>query len=1107
MANTQSNQSQKDDGKKWLRYVFFMVSCVTTGAVAIGGIYGIVSTTYHAPPGGSGSGTSKSQQECIEDCLEDFGISSSITGPCKYDGKGYGGISKGKIDPIVKYLASKGYTKIAIAGIIGNWVQESGLEPNNCQNSCEDRFGGDNESCAYKETDRPDNKQCGYGLAQWTYGTRKDLMIQYNQQDGRALSDLGFQLDFFNYEADNNYPSLKTEINKDTTPEEATYTFEEIYEGAGVPAYSNRVDAANAIYKDINCDSSGDIQPIQKEGKEEGEETAEEPDSSFSGRRIIAGVPYMNQGDYKPNLPEDGCGITSGSMLSLFYVGKTENDKRANKDKVDPNNFVDDPGYKIQPGIKKYSGLESIDVKMGSTPIDTYIDSIVKLINKQIPVIIFTGYNLKEQLAAGLEPYGHIMVITGYIADEKGQLTHMVVNDPYNNYYTQNNNGQNAEYPIGDFKKNLTETQHQEGTHYYYVNKPGNGGYQPSSFPGDYDPSQTPEEYCKEKCKNVGGAVDQECVNLVLEIANDPDKYNITTNETLNVGDSCCAGFSSRVYHKAYELGANLDPSILSESTTDWAPNFATYCPAGDPNGDPFSLDATCDKDGKDIGTLIANESDLVPGDLVLWHNTYQHSTGITFTHIGILAEDGHSVYDCSGTTYRRKTRTLDSFDFAQGRRLCKTVATTTGVYDEECGNLIANIAANPSENNIQESWFANKKDKDSKYSCCAEYASTVINEAIAQGAQVHPSYQSMLDSGCHISEMNSRKTTQWTPCWVDNCNPPAEQCDDEGYEVGIKIDKVEDLLPGDIITFSDNPNDYQNGTFTHTGIIGPDGKTVYDCSGGDIREASTIESHGAFAQGRRICLSGGANSVNCNNSDNELKQKIQTILDNNSSVVNSYGIFAINNNNQACVDINGSSQKRSASTIKAAVMLKYLDENGVPSGNIDSDIRKMIRDSDNPSSNAMIDEVGGFNAINTYLQTKGLTGSSLGRKFNPATKPQSISTDPNILTAQDTAKIFMLIDNLPSDTKNYANNELKSSNHNENVPSDLFNSGKIGHKVGGLDKDSYGETVNSSGGFIEINSGKIYYGILIHAKGKDWDPSDKVISDIIQTIYDHFNQ
>jgi len=677
MSDPRQQQDQNEEGKKWLRWAFFCVSCITFSAIAYSIIYAVVGTEYHAQKGASGSNGGV-DSECMENCLEQFGITSSITGPCKYNGKGYGGIPKGKIDPIVKYLASKGYTKIAIAGIIGNWVQESGLEPNNCQNGpCESQYG-DTEACAYKDPNYNDDNQCGYGLAQWTYGSRKDRMVSYHEKTGLALSNLNFQLDFFNYEADTFYTNLKSEINKASTPEQAVYTFERIYEGAGEPAYSNRVDAANAIYQDISCDSTGTTQPIQ-EGEQPATEETESSTSSFSGRRIIAGIPYMNQNDYKPDLPSFGCGITSSSMLSEWIAKQKDKDA-----KVSPNDFLDEYGYGLIVGITEYTGYEVQDVKYSGTNIDQYISGITKLIDQQIPSVIFTGYNKGPN-----NIYGHVMLITGYITDNKGKITHIVVNDPGFNYVTKDKNGQNAEYPIAEFKKYLTDVQHYEGTHYYYINKPGNVGFLPSDLPGDYDPSMTPEEYCKKKCAtSAGGVYDSECGKIITDIAAKPNDYQLNdgSNNYFSV-NSCCAYFASKVLNKAIEKGAKIHPSYentLKENNITYITRTTWWADLGDEETEEFS------KEGKNIGIKIDNINDLKPGDIITFHRTFTENGYSNYTHTGVVSEEPGYMYDCSGTNYKGKGSYLSDYytsRFAEGRRVCLSGGGggPTGELKDEC--------------------------------------------------------------------------------------------------------------------------------------------------------------------------------------------------------------------------------------------------------------------------------------------------------------------------------------------------------------------------------------------------------------------------------------
>jgi hypothetical protein len=101
---------------------------------------------------------------------------------------------------IWNYLKGKGLNDYAIAGVIGNLYAESGLLPNNLQNSYESKLGYtdatytaavDNGTYAKFITD-----SAGYGLAQWTYSTRKSNLLKQAQAQKVSIGDLGIQLDF-----------------------------------------------------------------------------------------------------------------------------------------------------------------------------------------------------------------------------------------------------------------------------------------------------------------------------------------------------------------------------------------------------------------------------------------------------------------------------------------------------------------------------------------------------------------------------------------------------------------------------------------------------------------------------------------------------------------------------------------------------------------------------------------------------------------------------------------------------------------------------------------------------------------------------------------------
>lgn len=112
-------------------------------------------------------------------------------------------------------LISAGMTKAGAAGLVGNLEAESALNSKNLQNSYEKSLGYTDESY----TKAVDNgtyanfvKDCaGYGLAQWTYGARKQALLSYAKACGKSIGDLNMQLDFLLKELSESYPAvLKT---------------------------------------------------------------------------------------------------------------------------------------------------------------------------------------------------------------------------------------------------------------------------------------------------------------------------------------------------------------------------------------------------------------------------------------------------------------------------------------------------------------------------------------------------------------------------------------------------------------------------------------------------------------------------------------------------------------------------------------------------------------------------------------------------------------------------------------------------------------------------------------------------------------------------------
>ena len=104
------------------------------------------------------------------------------------------------------YLKEKGFSDNQIAGIMGNLQAESGLEFGRLQGD----FGKDrSKSKAYTQgvnagtTAFVKKNNIGYGLAQWTYGSRKQGLLAEAKRRGVSIDDPKLQLDYLYAEMEN----------------------------------------------------------------------------------------------------------------------------------------------------------------------------------------------------------------------------------------------------------------------------------------------------------------------------------------------------------------------------------------------------------------------------------------------------------------------------------------------------------------------------------------------------------------------------------------------------------------------------------------------------------------------------------------------------------------------------------------------------------------------------------------------------------------------------------------------------------------------------------------------------------------------------------------
>lgn len=133
-----------------------------------------------------------------------------------------------------QYLISQGYPPVAAAGIVGNLVQESGVNP----------------------IVRPGDSGSAHGIAQWR-GDRWSGLQDYAKQNRGSVNDLNTQLGYLDYELRNRYGDTYQKLMSARSPGDAAGAFALGYErpkgaetgiASNVDGWGNRLSAAQSIY-------------------------------------------------------------------------------------------------------------------------------------------------------------------------------------------------------------------------------------------------------------------------------------------------------------------------------------------------------------------------------------------------------------------------------------------------------------------------------------------------------------------------------------------------------------------------------------------------------------------------------------------------------------------------------------------------------------------------------------------------------------------------------------------------------------------------------------------------------------------------------------------
>jgi hypothetical protein len=159
---------------------------------------------------------------------------------------------------IYKKLREAGLTHAGACGMLGNLMAESSLRANNAQDGMTslsdagytEKFDNDPVSC-YKDG-------VGYGLAQWTYWTRKKALAEFANSRGVSIADEDMQVDFAVHELRTDYSGLFSFLCQTDDMYAATDRICREFERPAVNNVVKRYELAQVFDRDLR-----DVRPVE----------------------------------------------------------------------------------------------------------------------------------------------------------------------------------------------------------------------------------------------------------------------------------------------------------------------------------------------------------------------------------------------------------------------------------------------------------------------------------------------------------------------------------------------------------------------------------------------------------------------------------------------------------------------------------------------------------------------------------------------------------------------------------------------------------------------------------------------------------------------------
>lgn len=222
-------------------------------------------------------------------------------------------------EKIWSYLKAQGLTDAGAAGLMGNLYAESGMRPDNLQNSYEGKLGmADAEYTEMVDRGSYTNfvrDSAGYGLCQWTYWSRKQALLDYAKAAGKSIGDLEMQLGFLMKELSTGYKAVLSILKTATSVRVVSDAVLLQFERPADQSEQNCERRAKLGQEYLDMFAAG-------QAAEGGTKMNKKPVSYLQTDSRWAKKPYRVPGE-NATIGGSGCGPTAAAMLIETLTGQT----------------------------------------------------------------------------------------------------------------------------------------------------------------------------------------------------------------------------------------------------------------------------------------------------------------------------------------------------------------------------------------------------------------------------------------------------------------------------------------------------------------------------------------------------------------------------------------------------------------------------------------------------------------------------------------------------------------------------------------------------------------------------------------------------------------